>query len=256
MTEQKDIREVFFDWDGTFADTEVISLALTRRVLSDYAASVFNQPMDKQLDSIEMRGKDFGQIARLFQDAVNAELPDDKKIVIDIEDLRHNKLRPAAREALLGARLSPGIGEAVAELQDDMGLGLAVVSNSPRMRIQPLLDKHAFDVRIPKGRLFSAFEDAAGKLKEDPAIYLIAAKALGITPEEAAAVEDSVTGMRAAKGAGIGLRIGYTGLVEPGNVEQVRQALLREGAHAVIDDMKQLPAVIKAYGHSRKSGPL
>lgn len=240
------IKEVFFDWDGTFADTEVISLALTRKVLADYAMEALGSPMDAALDAIDMRGKDFGQIAKLFQQAVNAGLPENRMVEIDIEDLRVNKLRPAARTALLNAPLSPGIEQAVAELQDDMGLGLAVVSNSPRMRIQPLLDKHALDGRIPKGRLFSAFEDVA-KLKEDPAIYLLAAKTLGIPPEQAAAVEDSVTGMRAAKSAGIGLRVGYTGLVEAGNVEKIRKALLREGAHAVIHDMRELPKVIRSF---------
>jgi HAD superfamily hydrolase (TIGR01509 family) len=250
--EQNTIREVLFDWDGTVADTEVISISLTKKVLADYAAENNVHNAGTLLDAIDMRGKDFGQIASLFNDAVNAGLPENKKLAIDIEDIRINKLRPAAATALLNAKLSPGISDAFAELQDDMKLGLAVVSNSPRLRIQPLLDKHGFDARIPKSRLFSAFEDVA-KLKEDPAIYLLAAKTLGITPEQAAAVEDSVTGMRAAKNAGIGLRIGFTGLVESGNVEKIRDALLKEGAHVVIDDMKQLPAVIRQYG--RLAGP-
>ena len=247
------IKEVFFDWDGTFADTETISLALTRNVLAEHAMSVLGNGADKELDSIDMRGKDFGQIARQFQDAVNAGLPENRQIAIDIEDLRHNKLRPAARIALLDAKLAPGVVETTNELQDGMKLGLAVVSNSPRVRIQPLLDKHGLDGRIPKGRLFSAFEDTAGKLKEDPAIYLLAAKTLGITPEEAAAVEDSVTGMRAAKNAGIGLLVGYIGLTDAENVERIRQALLREGAHVIIDDMKKLPSVIQARNQRNPS---
>lgn len=242
------IKEVFFDWDGTFADTEAISISLTRRVLSDCANAVFGQPMQAQLDGIDMRGKDFGQIARQFQDAVNAGLQGAAPFVIDIEDLRTNKLRPAAREALLEAQLAPGIAETVGALQQDLGAGVAVVSNSPRLRIQPLLEKHAFDARIPKQRVFSAFEDTPGKLKENPDIYLLAAKTLGITPEQAAAVEDSLTGMRAAVSAGIGLRVGYTGLAERALVEELRQALLNAGAHVVIDDMKELPAVIRARG--------
>jgi HAD superfamily hydrolase (TIGR01509 family) len=163
-----------------------------------------------------------------------------------------NRLRPASRDALLKAPLAPDIGVALAELQDDMGLGVAVVSNSPRLRIQPLLDKHRFDERIPKGRVFSAFEDTAGRLKENPDIYLLAAKTLGIAPEQAAAVEDSLTGMRAAAGAKIGLCVGYTGLAERAVVEELRQALLKAGAHVVIDDMKELPAAIRAHNAPRK----
>lgn len=240
------IKEVFFDWDGTIANTETISIVVTKGVLSEYANSLFGRPMTAEIDGLEMRGKDFGQIARQFQDVINKGLPDAAKITIDIEDLRVNKLRPAAVLALQDAQLAPNIGTALAELQDDMHLGLAVVSNSPRLRIQPLLEKHKFDTRITKSRLFSAFEDVA-KLKEDPAIYLLAAEKTGITPAEAAAVEDSATGMKAATSAGIGLRVGFTGLAEPHERAALEAKLLKEGAHVVIDDMKKLPGVIRAY---------
>ncbi len=240
------IKEVLFDWDGTVANTEPISTAVTRKVLSDYANSVFGRPMAAEIDGLDMRGKDFGQIAKQFENAVNAGLPETKRVAIDIEDLRINKLRPLTKEALLDAPLASGIGAAWAELQEDMGLGVAVVSNSPRLRIQPLLEKHAFTTRIPAARLFSAFEDVT-KLKEDPAIYLHAADKLGITPAQAAAVEDSATGMRAATSAGIGLRIGFTGLAEKEQAEELKQTLLTEGAHIVIDDMRKLPQAIRNY---------
>ncbi|HYD18907.1 MAG TPA: HAD family phosphatase [Patescibacteria group bacterium] len=241
-----EIKEVLFDWDGTVANTEPISLTVTRKVLSDYANSIFGKPMTAEIDALDMRGKDFGQIAKQFEKAVNAGLPENSRVTLDIEDLRINKLRPLTKEALLDAELAKGIGSAWAELQDDMGLGVAIVSNSPRLRIQPLLEKHDFTTRIPAPRLFSAFEDVA-KLKEDPAIYLLAAQKLGITPDEAAAVEDSATGMRAAKSAGIGLRVGFTGLTEHENAPALKQVLLDEGAHIVIDDMRQLPQAIRAY---------
>ena len=85
---QRKIKEVFFDWDGTFADTEAVSIQLTRRVLTDYANAVFGRPMTEQIDKLEMRGKDFGQIGRQFQEVLNAGLPDNEKVNIDIEDLR------------------------------------------------------------------------------------------------------------------------------------------------------------------------
>jgi beta-phosphoglucomutase-like phosphatase (HAD superfamily) len=128
-----------------------------------------------------------------------------------------------------------------------MKLGVSVVSNSPRLRIQPLVEKHKFDERIPKSRIFSAFEDVAGKLKEDPAIYLLAAEKTGITAAEAAAVEDSATGMKAATSAGIGLRVGFTGLAEPHERAKLEETLVKAGAHVVIDDMKMLPAAIRAH---------
>lgn len=246
MTESG-IKEVFFDWDGTFVDTETISLSITRRVLSDYATAVFGRSLDHQLDQLDMHGKDFGQVVRELLGLINEGKQGSEKVDIDIEDLRINKLRPASGKALLNARLAPGIGEVITELQDDLGVGIAVVSNSPRIRIQPLLDKHRYNQRIPPGRLFSAFEDVAGRLKEDPAIYLLATEKLNVKPQDSAAVEDSATGMRAVKRAGIGLRIGYIGLVEPAEADERRETLLAEGAQVVIEHMKELPAVVRSY---------
>jgi HAD superfamily hydrolase (TIGR01509 family) len=244
MTTPK-LKEVFFDWDGTIAHTEAVSIEVTRRVLSNYANEAFGKPMTEEIGKLDMRGKDFGQIAKQFQDVINAGLPQDAKITLDIEDLRINKLRPETKQAIVNAPLTPGIGEVFAALQDDMQLGVAIVSNSPRMRIEPLLDKHGHRERIPAPRLFSAFEDVAGKLKEDPAIYLLAAQKTGITPAEAAAIEDSVTGMRAAVSAGIGICVGFTGLAERSEAAALKQALLDAGAHTVIDDMRDLPKTLK-----------
>lgn len=244
MTTTK-LKEVFFDWDGTVAHTEAVSIEVTRRVLSSYANEAFGKPMTEEIGALEMRGKDFGQIAKQFQDVINAGLPQEAKITLDIEDLRINKLRPETRQAILNAPLTPGIGEVFATLQDDMKLGVAIVSNSPRLRIQPLLDKHGYNARIPAPRLFSAFEDVAGKLKEDPAIYLLAAQKTGIVPAEAAAVEDSVTGMKAATSAGIGIRVGFTGLAERHEAAALARSLLDAGAHIVIDDMRDLPRTLK-----------
>lgn len=73
------IKEVFFDWDGTFAHTEPVSLTVTHRVLSDYATEKFGNPMTAQIDALDMRGKDFGQIGKQFQDIINRGLPADQK---------------------------------------------------------------------------------------------------------------------------------------------------------------------------------
>ena len=52
--------------------------------------------------------------------------------------------------------------------------------------------------------------DEVEKPKPQPDVYLLAAKRLGVNPENCLAVEDSVTGMRAAVAAGAEC-IGYKG---------------------------------------------
>lgn len=247
------ITQALFDWDGNFANTEKISTEITRRVLTDYANSVFKNPMEDLIGRLEMRGKDFGQIAQQFQDVVNRQFDADHQVNLDIEDLRINKLRPLMRDAILDVSLAPHIIEAITELQDQDNIGVAIVSNSPRMRIQPVLDKHALQARIPAGHLFSAFEDVA-KLKEDPAIYLLAVDKLQVSAQNAVAIEDSRTGMMAATSANIGLRVGYTGLVEGGLDARAKQTedLFKAGAHIVISDMGFLPAVIRDHNRQFK----
>lgn len=44
--------------------------------------------------------------------------------------------------------------------------------------------------------------------KPDPAMFLEAARRLGITPHEAAVIEDAVAGVRAARQGGFGLVVG------------------------------------------------
>lgn len=52
-----------------------------------------------------------------------------------------------------------------------------------------------------KMRVFAG--DIVPKKKPDPAIYLLAAKELGVNPAACCVVEDSKIGLQAAKGAGM-----------------------------------------------------
>ena len=80
-----------------------------------------------------------------------------------------------------------------------MGLRTALVSSSARRIITAALDRlgvsDGFEV------ILSAQDEPAGK--PDPAIYLSAAAALGVTPEQCLALEDSLNGVLAAKAAGM-----------------------------------------------------
>jgi len=79
---------------------------------------------------------------------------------------------------------------------------LAVVSSSALARIDACLQVTGLAALLE--RRFSA-EDSlpVPTSKPDPAVYVFALEALGVRPNEALAVEDSVSGARAAVGAGI-----------------------------------------------------
>ena len=56
--------------------------------------------------------------------------------------------------------------------------------------------------------------DDVDRKKPDPQIYNIAAKRLGVAPENCIVIEDSLVGLRAAKGAGMACAITFTASTE------------------------------------------
>ena len=80
-----------------------------------------------------------------------------------------------------------------------LGLKLALASGSPMRLIRAVLSlgglADTFQV------VLTAEDEEHGK--PDPAVYVSAARALGVAPERCLAVEDSVNGVRSAKAAGM-----------------------------------------------------
>ena len=93
--------------------------------------------------------------------------------------------------------LLPGALEAVRRLAAEWPLALASSSNRPV--IETFLD--ASDVRDLFSVTVSSEEVARGKPAPD--VFLEAARRLGVAPDRCAAVEDSASGIRAAKAAGM-----------------------------------------------------
>lgn len=93
----------------------------------------------------------------------------------------------------------PGAPALVARLIE-AGLGLAVCSNGPVRKMEITLGGtgmwEAFEGRIFSGHVH-------GRPKPEPDIYLAAAVALGHPPERCVVIEDSPTGARAARAAGM-----------------------------------------------------
>ena len=104
-----------------------------------------------------------------------------------------------AAQALVVERgiLMAGAREAIGELHQH-GLRLAIASSSPMSLIEAVVDK--FELGEFFAVLHSAENEAAGK--PDPAVYRTTMSLLGVAPHECVALEDSVSGIRAARSAG------------------------------------------------------
>jgi len=109
------------------------------------------------------------------------------------------------------------------------GIAQACVSNSNRRIVRANLA--AIGVAPWIGAIVGLDDVPRGK--PDPAPYLRGCALLGLPPEAVLAVEDSTTGVRAARAAGMGV-IGYAA---PG-------AAAPEGADRVIDDLRAVSALI------------
>lgn len=93
--------------------------------------------------------------------------------------------------------LKPGVHEALDRIRT-RGLRLALASSSPYRVIRAVLGAFGLDAFEV---VHSAEEEERGK--PDPAVYLTAARKLGVPPELCIAVEDSPNGFLSARAAGM-----------------------------------------------------
>lgn len=117
---------------------------------------------------------------------------------------------------------------------------LAVVSSSALSRLDACFRATGLDPWLPEHLRFSAEDSLTPPVsKPDPAVYRHALAALGCRAEHAVAVEDSVSGSRAAVGAGI-RTLGIVQFAPPEERDQLRLDMLDVGVAAVAADWTQL----------------
>ena len=114
------------------------------------------------------------------------------------------------------------------------GVAWCVASNGPRSKMETTLRASGLAGRVDPARVFSAYE--VGTWKPDPGLFLAAAAAMGVEPGACVVVEDSVSGVRAALAAGMGV-VAVSDLTP---ADRLREA----GAGTVITSMRDLPGVL------------
>lgn len=130
-----------------------------------------------------------------------------------------------------GVPLIPGILP-VFDALDAAGVPYAVGSNGSPEKMQITLGQHGLLKRF-NGHIYSG--QAIGRPKPAPDLYLMAARALGVVPDKTIVVEDSPTGARAARAAGMRC-LGYA-------PQGTHPGLTAEGA-SLFHHMDDLPALL------------
>jgi putative hydrolase of the HAD superfamily len=180
------IRGLLFDFDGLLVDTETPSRLAYEELYREHGHEL---PLDKWATLVGTIGAEFDPDAHL-EELVG-------------QPLDHTALaeRRRAREFELTdlEDLRPGIEDYLTAAAG-RGLKTAIVSSSDNDWIERHLE------RLERADGWDAIVAANGdvtRAKPQPDLYVEALDALGLQPAEAIAFEDSVNGIRAAKGAGV-----------------------------------------------------
>ena len=180
-------KAVIFDLDGVITDTAHYHYLAWKR-LADSVEVPFDHAFNESLKGIDRMGSlelILARSERRFSEAARQELADSKNAYYQqlVAAMTPADLLPGARSALATVRVH------------GLKVGLASVSRNAFAVLDKLGIRDAFDYVVDAGRI------ARGK--PDPEIFLAAAGALGVAPQDCLGVEDAVAGVAAIKAAGM-----------------------------------------------------
>lgn len=196
-------KHIIFDCDGVLIDTEIVAAeemsAWMRLQGIDITAATYISTHT---------GKTFSGIIQEYVEvgALSSEL-EVHQALAEIEQRVIDNIRPIQ-----------GVIETLPLLNQSM----SVVSNSSAHYVKHALTKYGFGHHF-EGRVFSSEMVAAPK--PSPLIYELAVQKIGLPKNEILVIEDSLTGVQAAKAAGLNVW-GFLGgsHILPGHGEKMLQA--------------------------------
>jgi HAD superfamily hydrolase (TIGR01509 family) len=211
---------VIFDCDGVLIDSEIIACRVDAECLGEAGFPITVEYVQEHFIGVSSRAM-FDQLEKTHG----------RKLPLDFPETLKRRLHAAFDQGL-----EPIAG--VADLLPALGIKACVASSSHPERLRhtlgltglwPHFDPHVFSATMVRNG------------KPAPDLFLLAADRMGAQPQACVVVEDSKAGVAAGVAAGMRV-LGFTGgsHCRPGDGARLREA----GAHAVFDDMRQLPGLI------------
>jgi len=213
------IELVIFDCDGVLVDSEPIM----NRVLAEQLQEI---GVVLPLSEVMRRfvGKTRDQCLALAAEIRGSELP--RRFGAEWDAAAFDALRKEAR---------PVAG--VPEVLRDLAIPYCVASNGMPDRVRVTLDSAGLLCYF-EGRIFTSSEVA--KPKPAPDLFLHAAASMEAAPAACVVIEDTPTGVKAARAAGMQV-LGYIG----GSASEA--AVLERNGAVVFDDMSRLPGLLQQH---------
>lgn len=207
---------VLFDCDGVLVDSETLTVDVLCDNLGRHGLDVTHA----QLSDLFLGGTIMGIAETAGK--MGADLPDSW-----VDDIYEEIF------AVLGAEVEAinGIWQ-VLDALDNAGIVYAVGSNGPHRKMDITLGRTGLIERV-RGRVYSR-EDVPAP-KPAPDVYLKAASDAGVAPERCIVIEDSPSGARAGKAAGMTC-FGFT--------EETAAARLEPICDRLFERMQDLPGLL------------
>jgi len=234
MMVRQAITHLICDCDGVLLDSESIALRVLHRELLPLlpACSGADDAQHEAQRSAALHSAIAHRLG-MYTDILLGEV--DMEFELGLDAIRTERIHQSVALACgEEAQPVPGVVEALQAIR----LPRAVASNSDAPRIEAGLRRCGLYPQFA-GRIYSGHDVAHPKPAPD--VYLAAAAGFGVEPARCVAVDDSVTGVRAAVAAGMHV-LGFTGVAH--DRKAMARKLKEAGAHQVFEDMKQFPQLV------------
>jgi HAD superfamily hydrolase (TIGR01509 family) len=218
---------VIFDCDGVLVDSEIISCSIVARMMAPLGS-----PYDLSQALTRYLGRPATAVTDDYVQLTGRSLPDGFMVAWrkELFDDFNRELTQIA-----------GVREAIATI----GLPYCLASSSDEERIEFCLRKTGL-MELFEGQIYSTTMVTNGKPAPD--LFLLAANQMGATPQRCLVVEDSVSGIKAAKAAGM-TACGFTGGSHFAVLDLTHE-LIGAGADHVVGSMKDLSIHVESLNRS------
>ena len=204
----KRIKAAIFDLDGTLLDTQKLYDEANQLVISQYGNG---KPYDAELKSI-IDGKSpiFG----------NKYMIEYFEIKLTLEEFMEKKAQ-YLNNKIPECKPIEGAKELTHILKHKYGLKTAIATSSLKESVNSKLTNHQEWIKSDFDLMITGEDKRIMKGKPSPDIFLIAAKELGVRPEECIIFEDAINGIKAALNTGASIVVGLPDI----NVKKIMETL-------------------------------